>query len=82
MRFATNYETRSRGVDSGSYSEERHFGARLVSSVAKTTRHQDGALYSFGATFPGHCCERNSIPARRNSSVALGKHHTFQQFLR
>jgi hypothetical protein len=64
MRFATNYETRSRGVDSGSYSEERHFGARLVSSVAKTTRPQDGALYSFGATFPGYCCERNSIPAR------------------
>ena len=21
------------------------------------------ALYSFGATFPGYCCERNSIPA-------------------
>jgi hypothetical protein len=24
----------------------------------------DGALYSFGAAFSGHCCECNSIPAR------------------
>jgi hypothetical protein len=63
MRFATNYETRSRGVG-GSHPEERHFGARLASSVAKTASPQDAALYSFGATFPGRCCERNSIPAR------------------
>jgi hypothetical protein len=55
MRFATNYETRSLGVYGGSHPEERHLGARLVSSLAKTARPQDGALYSCGATFPGYC---------------------------
>jgi hypothetical protein len=63
MRFVTSYETRSRSVG-GSHPKGRHLGARLPSSVAKTARPQDAALYSFGATFRGHCCERNSIPAR------------------
>jgi hypothetical protein len=40
MRFANNYETSSRG----SHPEERHLGARLASSVAKTARPQGGAL--------------------------------------